>query len=152
MIAKEIRELAESSKDNSTKIRDVISEVITAVKELIAGSRELLDFISSNVNQDYHKFIETIEGYNDDSYFINDMVTDFSGTSQELFASLETVMKQIEDIAGFAKNSSQKVNQIFYDVQALTDDSASLVKETDLLNDSSFYLKESISEFNFNHA
>ncbi len=149
VIAKEIRALSEHSKENTEKIRTVIDEVVFAVKELVTDSRSLLEFISNNVNRDYHSFLNIVDEYSNDSHYINDIITDFSGTSQELFASLQTVFDRIEHIARSADNSSQKVNQIFEEVQALNDESSLLVKETDLLNESSSHMKESISKFVF---
>lgn len=148
VIAKEIRALSETSKSNAEQISLVVHNVVDAVKELVVCSRELLTFISENVNKDYEKFTGVVEEYSSNSRFLDDLVTDFSGTSEELFASLQTVFDQVQEIAGAAQNNAQSVSQIFEEIQALGAESAELVTQTGRLDESSGYLKDSISKFN----
>lgn len=149
VIAKEIRALSEHTKENTENIKGVVNDITVAVEELVTASKGLLNFISINVNEDYGRFLKVVEQYNENSKFISDMTSDFSSTSQELFASVIETVSLIEAIDKSTNNSSLKVNQIFEEVQGLNDKSDILVKETNVLNESSYYLKESISKFNF---
>ncbi|WP_099467185.1 methyl-accepting chemotaxis protein [Konateibacter massiliensis] len=150
VIAQEIRELSLNAADNTGKIDVVIKEVVKAVKELIQESSELLNFISNNVKKDYHDFSKIVEQYSSDAYHINCMVGDFRDTAQQLSSSIASVFSRIEDIVKSADNSSDKVNLIFQEVQALLSEATALVGETDLLNESSGHLKSSIADFKLN--
>ena len=147
VIAQEIRNLSESSKSHTENISKVINDVTVAVKELIAAAQKLLEFISNNVNRDYRRFSEVLDEYEDNSQFINSLASDFSSTSQELFASLMEIFDQVKEIDASALNSSRQVNEIFREVQVLNENSDTLVEETKILSESTHYLKESVAKF-----
>jgi len=102
VVAEEIRKLAENSKQTATEIQNVTEQVLEAVHNLSESSEQVLNFLDSKVAKDYDIFVETGKQYNNDAQMINDMVTDFSATSEELYSSVQDIMKAISDVANAA--------------------------------------------------
>ena len=98
VVADEIRKLAEESKAAVNDIQRVTSEVVSAVSDLADGSRTVLDFLDRTVKPDYAEMVKTGESYNEDSSFVYELVSDFSATSQELTASVEGIIRAINDV------------------------------------------------------
>ncbi len=98
VVADEIRKLAEESKIAVNEIQKVTNEVVSAVSDLADGSRTVLDFLDDTVKPDYAEMVQTGESYNNDAVFVYELVTDFSATSQELTASVEGIIRAINDV------------------------------------------------------
>ncbi len=98
VVADEIRKLAEESKIAVNEIQKVTNEVVSAVSDLAEGSRTVLDFLDDTVKPDYAEMVQTGESYNNDAVFVYELVSDFSATSQELTASVEGIIRAINDV------------------------------------------------------
>ncbi|AOY78478.1 hypothetical protein BJL90_20210 [Clostridium formicaceticum] len=105
VVADEIRKLAEDSKKTVNKIQEVTKTVISLVKDLTQNSEKALDFIEVTVLNDYKAMVDTGELYAKDAESIEDLVTDFSGTAQELNASIQNMGRIINEIS-IANNES----------------------------------------------
>lgn len=105
VVAEEIRKLAEQSKMAVMQIQDVTTRVTSAVENLSQNSNTLLSFVSINVNSDYKDMLEVANQYNADASLVDDMVTEFSATSEELLASIENILDAINSVA-IATNES----------------------------------------------
>ena len=147
VIATEIRDLSEESKHNTEQISKVVNEVVGAVNELASCSRELLLFLSENVKKDYEGFQNIVEEYDNNSKYMEELVTDLSSTSEELFASLQVVTDRINDISGLATNSTEKVKDIFEEINDINSGAKGLVDSTQLLEDNAGELKVLVKAF-----
>lgn len=112
VVADEIRNLAEQSKESVLKIQEVTEVVVGAVKNLAESSKELLDYLSSSVTEDYDKLKDVAESYSQDSNDIDDMVTEFSATSEELLASVNNVLHAIQEVARASNEGAQGTTDI----------------------------------------
>lgn len=147
VVADEIRKLAEHSKNTVTKIHDVTMEVITSVENLASCSEKTLDFIDTKVINDYETMVGIGEQYYSDAASIQDLVTDFSATSEELLTSIQNMVKAINEVA--ISNSEevqgiQNISQKALDVMERASKVSELMKET---RQSSESLAESVSRF-----
>ncbi|EPR09241.1 methyl-accepting chemotaxis protein [Ruminiclostridium papyrosolvens] len=98
VVADEIRKLAEESKTAVNEIKRVTNEVVSAVADLADGSRTVLGFLDTTVKPDYSNMVKTGESYNNDAAFVYELVSDFSVTSQTLTASVEGIIRAINDV------------------------------------------------------
>lgn len=119
VVADEIRKLADTSKDTVVQIQAVTKTVIEAVGNLKASSEEVLQFIENQVVNDYSNMVATGEQYNVDASMVNDLVNDFSATSEELLASVQDIGKAINEVtrasgegAEGTSNIAQKASEI----------------------------------------
>ncbi|MFT8348717.1 methyl-accepting chemotaxis protein [Clostridium saccharoperbutylacetonicum] len=99
VVAGEIGKLAEKSKETILKIQEVTNEVGDAVEKLSESSRNLLEFVSSEVTADYEVFLEVGNNYSKDSEYIDNLMTDFSATTEEVLSSIHSMTEVITEVA-----------------------------------------------------
>ncbi len=120
VVADEIRKLAEQSKDTVVEIRNVTDKVIVSVKNLSEDAGGLLNFVSTDVNNDYKMLLDVAEKYNDDASYIDNLVTDFSATSEQLLASIEGILQAIEGVAAAANEGAEGTTDIAGRISGVT--------------------------------
>jgi methyl-accepting chemotaxis protein len=98
VVAGEIGKLAEDSRKAVNEIQNVTKLVVSSVQNLTSSSEKALKFIGTTVIKDYEAMVDTGDQYHKDSESFQDMVTDFSSTSEELLASVEDTVKAINEI------------------------------------------------------
>ena len=106
VVADEIRQLAEQSKAAVLKIQEVTSGVTDTVANLADSANELLTFVSTDVNKDYQTMLDVAALYDKDALFVDDLVSEFSATSEELLASIQNVLFSIEGVSSAANESA----------------------------------------------
>lgn len=112
VVAEEIRKLAEGSKNSVARIQEVTEVIFQAVNELRASSVEIMNFMDQKVLQDYENLVNIGEQYNKNSNAINDIVMDFSSTSEEILASMESMVQAINQIAATSNEEAMGATNI----------------------------------------
>lgn len=112
VVAEEIRKLAEDSKTSVAKIQEVTNEVLSVVNSLSSSSMEIMEFIDKKVLIDYEGLVQTSEKYNELSMVMNNIVTDFSSTSEELLASIQNMVQSITHISSAANDEATGATNI----------------------------------------
>lgn len=112
VVAEEIRVLAEQSKDAVANIQAVTENVNKAVGNLTSDSNRLLDFVDTDIVECLNGFEKMADDYNMDASNINDLVSDFSATSQELVASISNITQSIEGITSASNDSATGTTNI----------------------------------------
>ncbi len=112
VVADEIRKLAETSKTTVTEIQSITTEVVSSVGNLSDQVREFLRYFDTVVTKDYTSFVETGEVYGTDAEYVDELVTDFSATSEELTASIEGIIKAIGEVAITVNEGAQGTSNI----------------------------------------
>lgn len=112
VVADEIRVLAEQSKEAVANIQAVTDNVNRAVGNLATDSNRLLDFVDSDIVDSFNKFEEMADAYNEDASRVNDLVADFSATSEELVASIDSIMEAIGGISSASNDGASGTTNI----------------------------------------
>jgi methyl-accepting chemotaxis protein len=147
VVAYEIRKLAEHSKNTVNKIRNVTAEVIASVENLASSSEKALNFIDTKVIGDYKTMVGIGEQYYSDAATIQDLVADFSATSEELLSSIQNMVKAINEVTvsnGEEAQGTQDISQKALDVMERASRVSELMKAA---RQSSESLAESVSRF-----
>jgi methyl-accepting chemotaxis protein len=147
VVADEIRKLAEQSKDTVLEIQDVTSKVVSSVNNLSSSSNSLLTFVSTDVNNDYKTLLDVSEKYNEDAKFVDDLVTEFSSTSEELLASIQNVLVTIEGVTQAASNGAIGTTNIVNRVSKINDKSSQVMQQVLESKESTHILEENIKKF-----
>ncbi len=147
VVAEEIRKLAENSKNTVSRIQQVTNVIFEAVRDLSESSGEILEFIDKSVLKDYDTLVNTSEQFSESSSSINDMVTDFSSTSEELFASMQNMVKAIEEITSASNEEAQGASSIAQETSVITQMSSDIIKLAESARDKSDALIEAVSAF-----
>lgn len=112
VVADEIRKLAEDSKNTVTEIQNVAEDVISSVGNLRDNATVLLEFIDEKVIKDYEELVNIGDQYNTDAGYTDEMITDFSATTEELTASMESIAKAIEEVASTVTEGAKGTEEI----------------------------------------
>ncbi len=147
VVADEIRTLAENSKNAVSRIQEVTKTIFMAVNNLSTSSGEILEFIDRRVLTDYDILVDTSEQYSQSSASINDMVTDYSASSEELFASMQNMVKAIEEITSASNEEAQGAYNIAQEASAIAIKSNDVIKLAEAAKVKSEALIKAVSVF-----
>lgn len=147
VVADEIRKLAEGSKNAVTEIQNVADQVVASVDNLSKNSEQVLEFINSTVIKDYQLMVETGEQYFQDAEYVQDLVGDFSATSEQLNASIQNLVKIINEIAlanSEAAKGTENIAQKTASVSKKTSEVSKIAMENKMSSDE---LRNVVSRF-----
>ncbi len=147
VVAEEIRLLAEQSKDTVSEIQGITQKVTEAVKDLSNSSNDLLSFMSSNVHNDYNAMLDVAETYSKDAHSIDELVSEFSSTAEELFASTQDMMKTIEQVAQAANEGANGTTNMAEKTMNITQKSNEIIVEAQNSKEVADKLKDEVSKF-----
>lgn len=147
VVAEEIRKLAEQSKEAVIEIQNITTKVTDSFTELTGSSNKLLQFVSTDVYEDYKTMIEVADKYKEDANFVENLVTEFSSTSEELLASIQDVLKTIDEVAQAASDGAEGTTDIAQRIADVTLKSSNVLELSNKSQDSSEKLKQEISKF-----
>lgn len=147
VVAEEIRKLAEQSKEAVIEIQNITTKVIDSFTELTGSSNKLLQFVSTDVYEDYKTMLEVADKYKEDANFVENLVTEFSSTSEELLASIHDVLKTIDEVAQAASDGAEGTTDISQRIADVTLKSSNVLDLSNKSQDSSEKLKQEISKF-----
>jgi len=147
VVADEIRKLAEESKNIVIEIQSMTEKVTGSVNDLSASSKELLNFVSEDVHSDYDTMLNVAGEYSKDAEFISNLVLEFSSTSEELLASLQDVIKTIEQVSMASSEGAEGTTNIAEKATDITEKSNKIVEEVKKSKESAEQLNEEVSKF-----
>ncbi|OOM15877.1 methyl-accepting chemotaxis protein [Clostridium saccharobutylicum] len=147
VVAEEIRKLAEESQNTVAEIQGITGKVTKSVEDLSKQSNKLLDFIETDVANDYSNIVDISQQYSKDAEFVDSLVSDFSATSEELLASLTDVLTTIDSVANAASEGAGGTTDIATRVSEVSSKSNILSKEASVSKENAHKLKQEISKF-----
>lgn len=121
--------------------------MIQSVENLSASSNSLLTFMSSNVNNDYEMMLNATEQYKKDAEFVDNLVTDFSATSEELAASMQNMVKAINEITASANEGAEGTSNIAHDTSIIVGMANEVSKQANMSKLSADKLNEMVANF-----
>jgi methyl-accepting chemotaxis protein len=147
VVAEEIRKLAENSKRIAGEIQELINQVVGSVKNLSASSRQVLDFLDNKVVKDYDMLVKTGNQYSQDAQLIDSMMREFSGSSEQLYTSANTMVKAINDVAEAANNGAYNIAVMAEEANMVVEAANEVLKQTGVVSSSSSKLSKLVSIF-----
>ncbi|MGN0350860.1 MAG: methyl-accepting chemotaxis protein [Roseburia sp.] len=148
VVAGEIGSLAEQSRETVMKIQNVTQGVTEAVGNLADNAKKLLDFVVTDVAEDYKEFLEIGEKYSQDAIYIEDLVSDFSATAQQLFANMEGIRTSMQDISKAADEGALGTTDIAQRSSEIAQESEKVLEQVTKTRKSAELLKNEIEKFN----
>ncbi len=147
VVANEIRTLAEESKNTVEQIQAVTGVIVSSVQNLSSHSEAILDFIDQNVMNDYQLLVDTVEQYDKDANYYNDISLELSSTSEELLASTETIVHAIDEISLASTESAAGTQDIAEKIDLTVDKAQNVSRNTDNVKHGSNRMVELLSQF-----
>lgn len=112
VVAEEVRKLAEQSKDAVLSIQETIVKVQGAFKSSINTGSDILEFINTQVMEQFDAYGETGSQYYDDSDFVSKMSEEIAAMSEEVTATLGQVSGAVQNMAISAQKSNEEADII----------------------------------------
>jgi len=112
VVANEIKKLAEQSKNTVSKIQNATKVVLESVNNLTNCSNSLLEFVSTNVNNDYSSMLDIAEKYSEDASIINSIASEFNMTSTEVIEYTSNVLNAIDKLSVTSIEGDEMVSEI----------------------------------------
>ena len=98
VVADEIGKLATHSAEAAAQIQVVSAEVIEAVNELAKEAEKMLQFMDETAMGGYEKLLQTSQDYQKDVGSMNQMMTEFATSSENLKANVTMIKESVNSV------------------------------------------------------
>ncbi|WP_026888120.1 methyl-accepting chemotaxis protein [Clostridium beijerinckii] len=112
VVADEVRKLAEQSSEAVTAIKDTITKVQDAFNNSINTGNDILQFINTEVHEQFNAYGNTGNIYYNDSDFVSKMSEKIANMSEEITITVGKVNKLVQEMASTAQQSNEQVATI----------------------------------------
>jgi methyl-accepting chemotaxis protein len=112
IVADEVKKLSDESSKAIIGIQNVVEIVNDAVVNLVNSSQNMFKLIDQQINEDYKKLIEVGETYSLDAEFFNNLMIDFSKTSEQLKSVIDNVILGINEVSIAVNEGSSGVEDV----------------------------------------
>ena len=142
VVATEIGSLAEQSSNTVADIMNIVAEVQSAVNEMSTCLQRTLNYISTDVSDDYSKFLDMSEQYQADANGFNDgmseihrMIGELQESTTEISNSIEAISKNVGEAADAVTTVAEKTTDVamlstgVVDVVSLTKDNSTELRD-----------------------
>ncbi len=147
VVASEIGNLAENSKNTVGRILEITQEVKSAVTNLASQSNGLLNYVATDVTEDYKKMMDAAISYNDDADYISGMTQDFNNTSKKLLASTKGIIHSIHEITSSTQTGAEETSNVASLTAEISAESDDLVENMNQVSLSSERLADITKKF-----
>lgn len=147
VVAEEIRNLADSSRVTADNIQQINMQVVAAVHELADSSRNLMDYITTEVVGTYDEMIDTGKKYIEDSEYVNSVMGQISNMSDNVNNTVGRISSAINDISEASHESANVVSNAAEDTTNLVKDIDNIAKEMETNSEISKDLQEESNRF-----
>lgn len=147
VVADEIRQLADNSRNTANSIQEISNTVISSVASLADSSNQLLQFVNTNVLEDYDRFVEAAMEYQQDADELENMMGGFGVKADELSAASVHVNERIIQMSQAIEDENERVSTLTGIMQEMTDNMQEIQECTSVNDKVSHELKKEIAKF-----
>lgn len=112
VVAEQIRELAENSRQIANHIQEISGSVTLSVNSLVGDSKRMIEYVDSNIMNDYQKFVTVTQDYLVDAQSVNHILGEFSQNAIHLKSTIEEMNSGISDVSITIEESAKGVNDV----------------------------------------
>ena len=147
VVADEIRQLADNSRNTASSIQEISEQVISSVEQLAEASDKLLSYVTTDVLEDYDKFVTASQQYAEDAHTLENIMTDFDARTSALLESSSRVGEKINQISNAIDGEKERVSSLSTIVEGLSSNMTEIQDYTNINDSVSSELKQEISKF-----
>ncbi|MDU5111775.1 MAG: methyl-accepting chemotaxis protein [Clostridium sp.] len=136
VIAEEIRRLSEETDENLKEMKQTVSDVTNAFQEISCNSKELLEFLNSNVRKDYNILIDISSSYGTDMETLSEGAIKMDNITKSIFIYMNEICKSIEAITYSTNNildNSKETNTEIKSIEKIVNGLGKSIEEENLL-------------------
>ena len=146
VVADEIRQLADSSRETANHIQQINSVVTNAVYNLAGNANNLVEYVNDSILPEFENFVSSGVQYRDNATYIESVMNEFSAKTDDLRNAVDEIAESIGTITDAIEEGANGVTGAAESTQVLVTDmenissrmeenqeiAAALQKETDV--------------------
>lgn len=125
VVATEISSLAGQTKQTVENINSTVTEVYTAVSELVKCLNTLMDFVNDKILPDYDSFNSIAQKYQSDTSVMDNGMNQVNESIRELVGALDEISGTVTDINDMVRESSQGIQRIAEEASNMAEETGS---------------------------
>lgn len=126
VVADEIRQLADSSRTTANSIQTISNTVLTAVENLATSSEKILEFMNTNVINDYDSFVQVGIQYHDDATSVKTTMDEFESLTTQIRSMMADMVVAFDGI-------NRSIDESAIGVTNVANNTTSLVSNMDVI-------------------
>jgi len=126
IVAREIRQLADSCTETANNIQEVSSGVTGAVNYLSESARELAGYLSETIMTQLGRSLQAGQQYREDSDYVGHAMEAFNTRTTHLKAAMDDIAGSISSISGAIDGAVTDVTGVTGSTRVLVDDMAGI--------------------------
>ena len=112
VVADEIGKLATNSAEAAAEIQVVSQQVIDAVNELATEAEKMIQFMDETAMSGYEKLLATSKDYQSDVGDMNQMMTEFAASSENLKTNVEAIKESVNAVNIAIEESARGITSV----------------------------------------
>ncbi len=112
VVADEIGKLAANSAEAAAEIQQVSKQVIDAVNELASEAEKMIQFMDETAMTGYEKLLVTSKDYQSDVGNMNQMMTEFATSSENLKINVESIRDNVNSVNIAIEESAKGITNV----------------------------------------
>lgn len=122
MVAREIRQLANSSSDAANRIQEINSVVTSAVYNLSENAQNLVNYMNSSILTEFQEFVRSGKQYQEDAAYIKQSMDNFKERTEHLRSSMSGIVESIGAITTVIGEGASGLTGVANSTQSLVID------------------------------
>lgn len=147
VVAKEIRTLADNSRDTANNIQSISNLVTLAVNKLAKNAQEMISFINATVLTDYNSFVDVSTQYAKDADEMGNLLIGFKEIADRVHQNMESMNTGMNDISIAIDENTKGVTSVAENTVDLVDSISQIQQETECTQKISAELDSEVSRF-----
>lgn len=147
VVASEIGSLATQSKETVNKIQGITAMVNNAANNLIVHTKEILNYLSTDVTNDYNSFIKVSNKYHEDAQYVEELVSAFDEKASEMNEIMENMNDIISGVSKAAQSGAEETGMIADKNSEITASSEAIISLVNSAKESITKLGTELSKF-----
>lgn len=119
VVADEIANMAIGTKQAAEEISKVSTTSIQVVQDLTNAAMELIDFITTEINNDYRSFEQMGENYQEDSNKTYEFMIEFSKAAEELKNAMRSIKDTTEGVTTAVEEGANDIGSVVVSVDEI---------------------------------
>ena len=130
VVADEIRQLADDSRETANSIQSISTIVIEAVTSLSDNATGMINFVNTNIMDDYGKFVEIVSEYQRDTQEMSQTLSSFADETIAITKTMDDMNTGIDDISTTLEESSLGISDVANEATQLVNAISTILEET----------------------
>lgn len=128
-VAREVRELADSSQEAANRIQDINNIITTVVHNLSENAQNLIDYMNHSVLTEFQAFVQSGSQYKEDAAYIRRIMDGFYEQTEHLENSMSGIVDSIGTITKTIDEGTKRIVDVAGNTHDLAEDIEDIARQ-----------------------